>query len=165
MSVIKLKNQDKEVLKFPIYTEDGKDTGKYLKFDMGDIGLILKLNDTDKKHKANLKYIRDQYQIIDKREDKQGKYLLTFNQEEKAKVLKEFYKRDMEAIDLFLGKNGCETILEAMERDPYWDMFEDIMGDEGIIAAILPELKIGLDNVADKIKDKYSTKEETDILE
>ncbi len=163
--VIKLKNNDKQVLKFPIYTEDGENTGKYLKFDMGDIGLILKLNDAFKKHQQNLRYIRDQYVIINKREDKKGKYILSYNEEEKAKVLNEFYRKDMEAINCFLGKNGCETLLEAMDREPYWDMFEDILGDDGMIAPILPELKLGLDDVANKVKEKYGKKEEENILE
>ena len=148
-SFIQLKKDS--ILRIGIKDSDGNDTGEHLEFDMEDINLALRLNECDEKHRKNLEFLRNQFIIIDKKEDKKGKKILSWKEEEKLKVLQEFYKREMEALDLFLGENGTKKLLNG--RNPYYSMYEDI---NDILKPILPKLKLRADDIAKKIKDKYS---------
>lgn len=139
------------ILRIGIKDIDGNDTGEHLEFDIEDINLALRLNECDEKHRKNLEFLRNQFIIIDKKEDKKGKKILSWKEEEKLKVLQEFYKREMEALDLFLGENGTKKLLNG--RNPYYSMYEDI---NDILKPILPKLKLRADDIAKKIKDKYS---------
>ena len=139
------------ILRIGIKDNDGNDIGEHLEFDMEDINLALRLNECDEKHRKNLEFLRNQFIIIDKKEDKKGKKILSWKEEEKLKVLQEFYKREMEALDLFLGENGTKKLLNG--RNPYYSMYEDI---NDMLKPILPKLKLRADDIAKKIKDKYS---------
>ena len=139
------------ILRIGIKDSDGNDTGEHLEFDIEDINLAIRLNDCDEKHRKNLEFLRNQFIIIDKKEDKKGKKILSWKEEEKLKVLQEFYKREMEALDLFLGENGTKKLLNG--RNPYYSMYEDI---NDMLKPILPKLKLRADDIAKKIKDKYS---------
>lgn len=139
------------ILRIGIKDSDGNDTGEHLEFDMEDINLATRLNECDEKHRKNLEFLRNQFIIIDKKEDKKGKKILSWKEEEKLKVLQEFYKREMEALDLFLGENGTKKLLNG--RNPYYSMYEDI---NDMLKPILPKLKLRADDIAKKIKDKYS---------
>ena len=101
-----------------------------------------------------------QFIIIDKKEDKKGKYLLSLKEEEKIKVLQEFYKREAEALDLFLGKDGTKKLLNG--RNPYYSMYEDI---NEMLEPIMPKLQLRVENITEKIKQKYGNKKETDVLQ
>lgn len=147
------------ILKIGIKTADGKETGEHLEFDMEDIELPLRLQECEEQHKKNLLYIKNQFIIIDKKEDHKGKKLLSSNQEEKIKLLNEFYKREMQALDLFLGENGTAKMLNG--RKPYYSMYDDI---NEMLGPILPLLKQSAENITKKIKYKYSTKKE-DVIE
>ena len=148
-SFIQLKKDS--ILRIGIKDSDGNDTGEHLEFDLEDINLALRLNECDEKHRKNLEFLRNQFIIIDKKEDKKGKKILSWKEEEKLKVLQEFYKKEMEALDLFLGENGTKKLLNG--RNPYYSMYEDI---NEILKPILPKLKLRADDIAKKIKDKYS---------
>ena len=139
------------ILRIGIKDSDGNDTGEHLEFDLEDINLALRLNECDERHRKNLEFLRNQFIIIDKKEDKKGKKILSWKEEEKLKVLQEFYKREMEALDLFLGENGTKKLLNG--RNPYYSMYEDI---NDMLKPILPKLKLRADDIAKKIKDKYS---------
>ena len=139
------------ILKIGIKDSDGNDTGEHLEFDMEDINLALRLNECDEKHKKNLEFLRNQFVIIDKKEDKKGKKILSWKEEEKLKVLKNFYAEEEKALDLFLGQGGTRKLLNG--RNPYYSMYEDI---NDILKPILPKLKLRADDIAKKIKDKYS---------
>lgn len=149
------------VLKIRIKNSDGEDTGKYLEFDLEDIELPLRLNECEEAHKRNVKYLRDQFLIIDKKEDHKGKKLLSWKEEEKLKVLQKVYKDEMDALDLFIGKGKTQMILDLMGRKPYFTMYDDI---GKLIEPILPQLKINVESIKDKIKAKYTSKE-NDVLE
>lgn len=149
------------VLKIRIKNSDGEDTGKYLEFDLEDIELPLRLNECEEAHKRNVKYLKDQFLIIDKKEDHKGKKLLSWKEEEKLKVLQKVYKDEMDALDLFIGKGKTQMILDLMGRKPYFSMYDDI---GKLIEPILPQLKINVESIKDKIKAKYTSKE-NDVLE
>ena len=147
------------VLRIGIKTVDGKETGKFLEFDLEDIEFPLKLQKCEEEHRKNLQYIKNQFTIIDKKQDHKGKKLLSANEEEKIKTIKEFYKREMSALDLFLGEGGTLKLLNG--RKPYYSMYDDI-GE--MLKPILPLLEQSKDNIINKVKEKYQTKKD-DVLE
>ena len=149
------------IVRIGIKDSEGKDTGEHLEFDLEDIELPLRINECEAKHRKNLDFLRNQFVIIDKKEEKKGKFILSWREEEKLKVLQEFYNREMEALDLFLGQNGTKKLLNG--RNPYYSMYEDI---NEMLEPILPKIKIRADDIANKIKNKYNNKiNEKNVLE
>ena len=151
--------QKDNILKIGIKTSDGKDTGEHLEFDLEDLELPLKLSNIKDLHNQNLKDLRAQLMFIEKREDKKGKKLLSLNQESKIKALNEFYKKEMNVIDLFLGEDINKKMLNG--RNPYYSMYDDIIKS---LEPILPLIEKNAQNIEEKIKNKYSKKDD-DILE
>lgn len=149
------------ILRFNIKDSTGEETGNYLEFDLEDIELPLRLNQCEVEHKKNLSYIRNQVTIIDKKEDVKGKYALSRNDKAKYEALKEFYKREISALDLFLGEGGTQKLLNG--RNPYYEMFDDI--SDLLEKYVLPKLDISINNINEKIKNKYSTEKEENTLE
>lgn len=148
------------ILRIGIKDFEGKDTGEHLEFDMEDIELPLKLNQCEAQHRKNIEYLKMQMVVLNKKEDKKGKYILSYIEEEKIKLLKEYYKREMEALDLFLGEGGTNKLLNG--RNPYYSMYDDI---NEMLEPILPKLKYNVENINNKIKEKYSKKKEENVIE
>lgn len=147
-NIIKLKENN--IIRFNIVTSDGEQTGEYIEFDLEDISLPIKLNKCDIEHSKNVEWLKMQLQIIDNREDKKGKYLLSYNEEEKIRKIAEFYEKEEKALDLFLGKGGTKKLLNG--RNPYVTMYDDI---NDMLEPILPKLEINANSIIDKIKEKY----------
>ncbi len=147
------------ILKIGIKTSDGVDTGEHLEFDMEDIELPLRLNQSELEHKKNLQNLKMQIMVIDKKQDKKGKQMLSWKEEEKIKAYKDFYNKEMKALDLFLGEGGTLKLLNG--RKPYYSMYEDI-GE--IIEPIMPLIKQRTDNIISNIKEKYANKQ-SDVIE
>lgn len=130
-------------------------------FDLADIELPLKYNKLESRHKQNLEWVRNQFIIIDKKQDVKGKYLLSKNEEEKIRAMNEFYKKEEELLDVFLGKGGVKKYLNG--RNYYWDMFDDI---NEALEPLLPLFQNTMDNIGNRIKDKYSKSQtEENVLE
>ena len=148
------------ILRIGIRNAEGQETGEHLEFDLEDIELPLRLNECEAKHRKNLENLKNQFIMREKKEDKKGKFMLSWREEEKIKVLQEFYKREMEALDLFLGENGTKKLLNG--RKPYYSMYEDI---SEILEPIKPKLKTNANDIINKIKNKYNQNVENDVLE
>lgn len=147
------------ILKIGIKTADGKDTGEHLEFDMEDVELPLRINECEAQHRKNINDLKMKTLLIDKKEDKKGKKILSWKEEEKIKLFKEFYEKEMEALDLFLGKGGTAKLLNG--RNPYYSMYEDI---SEMLKPILPLLQKSTDDIINKVKEKYANVKE-DVLE
>lgn len=147
------------ILRIGIKTSDGVDTGEHLEFDMEDIELPLRLNQSELEHKKNLQNLKMQIMVIDKKQDKKGKQMLSWKEEEKIKAYKDFYNKEMKALDLFLGEGGTLKLLNG--RKPYYSMYEDI-GE--IIEPIMPLIKQRTDNIISNIKEKYANKQ-SDVIQ
>lgn len=159
-NVIQLKKND-DILRLRIVDEEGNDTGNYLEFNLEDIELPIRYQtiiEEDKKARARLK---EQFIIIDKKQDHKGKKLLSFKEEEKIKAMQEFYRREVEIYNMFLGDNGVEKLLNG--RQLSWGTLAEI--DEIIEQNILPKLNVSAENVKAKIMKKYSNKEAGDTIE
>ena len=148
------------IIRIGIKDYDGKETGEHLEFDLEDIELPLKYQECEERHRKNVQYVKMQFAIIDKKEDKIGKKLLSANEEEKIKVVSEFYKREMEALDLFVGEGGTKKLLNG--RKPYYSMYDDI---NEMLKPVMPIIKKGFGDIETKIKDKYkNVNKESNVL-
>lgn len=156
---IQLKKSD--VLRLGIKTDEGVDTGEYLEFDLEDIELPLKYQELIEKDEKNKKWLKNQMIIIEKREDVKGKKLLSKNEEDKIKAINDFYKKEEEVYNMFLGENGVKKLLNG--RKMGWTTLQEI--DELIEKQILPHLDLSMTKISQKIKEKYSaSKNKNEVL-
>jgi len=157
-NIIKL-NKD-NVLRLRIQTDDGKDTGEFLEFDLEDIELPLRYQELMEKDKKNKEYLKNQMVIIDKREDVKGKKLLSKNEEDKIKAINDFFKKEIEVYNMFLGENGVQKLLNG--RKFGWTTLQEI--DEIIEKQISPYLDLNMESITNKIKEKYSQATNKEVL-
>lgn len=156
---VQLKKSD--VLRLGIKTDEGVDTGEYLEFDLEDIELPLRYQELIEKDEKNKKWLKNQMIIIDKREDVKGKKLLSKNEEDKIKAINDFYKKEEEVYNMFLGENGVKKLLNG--RKMGWTTLQEI--DELIEKQILPHLDLSMTKISQKIKEKYSaSKNKNEVL-
>ena len=154
-----------DVLRLGIRTEEGKDTGEYLEFDLEDIELPLRYQELLEKDKKNKENLKNQMLIIDKRQDVKGKKLLSKNEEDKIKAINDFFNKEVEVYNMFLGENGVQKLLNG--RKLTWLVFDEI--DKIIEKQIVPHLDLNMKNITDKVKEKYSQAknkaEEIEVIE
>lgn len=156
---IGLKNEN--ILKLEIVDEKGNSTNEYLEFDLEDIELPFKYQEIIERLKKSRQKLKNQFVIIEKKQDHKGKKLMSSNEEEKLKALNNFYKEQVEIYNIFLGENGVQKLLNG--RKLRWTTLSEI--DELIEKQIAPQLNITMDDITKKIKSKYSNKKEDNILE
>jgi len=152
--------ENENILKLWIRDSEGNETGEYLKFNLEDIELPLKfqtLIEEDKRARTDLK---NQLVIIDKKQDHKGKKLFSSKEEAKIKAMRDFYKKEEEVYNMFLGENGVKKLLNGEALS--WTSLEAI--DKIIEEQIMPHLEINASNIKDKIIAKYSTKG-NDVIE
>lgn len=157
MEQLKLKREG--IIKFELVDENDKPTGEYLEFDLESIDLPLRYQECIEQHKRNIANLRNKIMIIEKKQDHKGKKLLSANEEAKMYALNEYYQKEMEALDLFLGENGTKKVLNG--RKPYLSMFDDV---NEMMTPVMPKLSKGFENIKEKIMKKYDMKEE-DVIE
>ncbi len=149
-NVIKLNNND--ILRLEIETQDGEKTGECLEFDLTDIELPLIYQELIEKDKKNKAYLKNMLAIIEKRQDVKGKKLLSKNEEDSIRAVREFFKKEEEIYNMFLGQNGVKKLLNG--RKLSIATLDEI--DEIIEKQIAPYLDNKMEKIQDKIKQKYS---------
>ena len=151
-----------ENLKLGIKDDKGEPTGEYLEFNLEDIELPLRYQEMIEADKKNKNWIKNQLVIIDKREDVKGKKLMSKNEEDKIKAFNEFYKKEVEIYNMFLGKNGVQKLLNGQPIT--WTSLQAI--DEIIENQIIKYIDFDMKRITDKIKTKYgkSAKKDEDVL-
>lgn len=159
MEKIGLKNEN--ILKLEIVNEIGESTGNYLEFDLEDITLPFKYQEIIERLKKSRQNLKNQFTIIEKKQDHKGKKLMSSNEEEKLKALNNFYKEQVEIYNIFLGENGVQKLLNG--RKLRWTTLNEI--DELIEKQIAPQLNVTMNDITKKIKSKYSNKKEDNVLE
>lgn len=145
---------ESDTLKLKIKDVNGNYTGEMLEFDLEDIELLLRYQEMIEKDKKNHEWLRNQVLIIDRKQDVKGKKLLSKNEEDKLKVVREFFNREIECYNMFLGDRGVEKLLNG--RRIGWETLEEI--NTIIKEQIAPKLDLKMENITDKIKKKYSAK-------
>lgn len=159
METVQLKNDN--ILRLEVVTDKGEKTGEYLEFDLEDIELPFVYQEILEKLKESRKRLKNQFIIIDKKQDHKGKKLMSSNEEAKIKLLNDFYKEQIEIYNMFLGENGVQKLLHG--RKLRWTTLDEI--DKMIEKQIAPKLDITLEKITKKIKEKYSINKEGKILE
>ena len=152
-NIIQLKKNE-DILKLKIQDEDGNDTGNCLVFDLEDIELPIRYQTIIEEDTKNRENLQRQFVIIDKKQDHKGKKMLSSNEEAKIKAMQEFYKKEIEIYNMFLGENGVEKLLNG--RQISWSTLAEI--DEIIQDCILPKLEISANKINKKIIAKYGEK-------
>ncbi len=164
MEYIKLKER-KDIVRLGIQDENGKivkdEQGDevVIEFDLGSVDLPLNYNRCINDINEAKRRLKRNITVIDKKQDVKGKQLLSKNEEEKMKALKQFYREMENAMDLFLGQGGTKKFLNG--RSPYLEMFDDI--DEAL-KPHLSKLNLTANSVIDRIKSKYKLKEDEEVL-
>ena len=162
-NIIKLKED--RTLRLKVYTSDGKDTGEELVFDLEDIELPLKYQQMMEEDKKNKQNVRNQILIIDRRQDVKGKKMMSKNEEDKIKLINEFFKKEIEVYNMFLGENGVQKLLYG--RKVGWTTLAEI--DEIIEEQIYPKIKVNWKSITERVKEMYAQskdkKEEVEVLE
>lgn len=156
---IRLKDDD--TLRLEIVDSNGVSTGDYLEFQLDDIELPFKYQEIIERLKKSRQNLKNQFVIIEKKQDHKGKKLMSSNEEEKLKALNNFYKEQVEIYNIFLGENGVQKLLNG--RKLRWTTLSEI--DELIEKQIAPQLNVTMDDITKKIKSKYSNKKEDNVLE
>lgn len=156
---IQLKRNE-NILRLRIKDEEGNDTGNFLEFNLEDIELPIRYQEIIELDKKNRLDLKNKYTIIDKKQDHKGKKLLSSNEEARIKATIEFYKKEVEIYNMFLGENGVEKLLNG--RRLSWGTLQEI--DEIIEQVIVPKLEINAENIKKKIMSKYGTKRD-DVIE
>ena len=155
-----IKVNKKDIFRLGILDENGNpkvdENGKELclEFDLADIELPLKLNKCELMIRNAQNKLKDRIVIINKKEDKKGKMLLSSNEEERIRALKEYYDSMEKAIDLFIGEGGTKKVFGNRR---YWEMYEDL---SEMLKPFLPKLKLSISDMTDRIKNKYNVKED-----
>lgn len=155
----KIKLDKDSVLRLKIETSDGVDTGEQLEFDLEDIDLLLRYQDMLEQDKKNKQWLKNQFIIIEKKQDYNKGKLLSANEESKLKVLNSFFKKEEQIYNMFLGENGVKKLLNG--RKLGWSSLEEI--DDIIVKQIAPYLDINMKSITEKVKQKYGKKKESDI--
>lgn len=156
---IRLKDDD--TLRLEIVDSNGVSTGDYLEFQLDDIELPFKYQEIIERLKKSRQNLKNQFVIIEKKQDHKGKKLMSSNEEEKLKALNNFYKEQVEIYNIFLGENGVQKLLNG--RKLRWTTLSEI--DELIEKQIAPQLDLTMADITKKIKSKYSKKKEDNVLE
>lgn len=156
---IQLKKDD--VLRLRIKDSEGNDTGNMLMFDLEDASLFLRYHEMLEKEKKNRIWLNNQFLIIEKKQDHRGKKLLSSNELAKLEAVNEFFKREKECLDMFLGEGGTDKLLNG--RNMGWTSLQEI--SEIITEQIGPYFDKTMENITKKVKENYKdVSEEKDVI-
>ena len=154
----------KNTLKIGIKDEDGNILNDYLEFDFNDSTILLKYQEMIEKIQKSKSWLKNQYMIIKKRQDVKGKKLLSKNEEDKLRADENFFKKQTENYNMFLGENGVQKLLNGRKLN--WFTLVEI--DEIIKNQIEPYLEKYREDLTKKIKEKYLSamnKEEIEVID
>lgn len=155
-NIIKLNKDD--LLRLKIVTSEGIETGEEIVLDLEDIELPLKYQDVLEQTKKNKEKLKNQFTIIDKRQDVKGKKFLTKNQEDKIKAINDFFHRQVEIYNIILGERGCEKLMNG--RKLGWTSLQEI--DEIVGTQLKPYIDTDMKRITEKVKEKYKMPDSTD---
>jgi hypothetical protein len=157
-------NEDDSLI-LEIYDKKGNKTGECLQFDLGDIDLPLRYQELIEKDKKNRETLRNAILVIEKRQDVPGKNYLSKNQEDSVRAVVDFFKKEVEIYNMFLGENGVQKLLNG--RKLKWDTLDEI--DHIINDQIRPYIEEDIKKVKEKVINvygKYQNKgDEIEVLE
>lgn len=147
------------IVEIGIKTADGKDTGEKLVFDLEDVELPLRYQQIIEQDKKNRERLTNRIAQIQSHKDIKRKKILSKNEEDIIKATKEFIDDEIENFNLFLGENGVQKLLNGRKLGV--ESLNEI--EEIIVNQIQPLLDKNMQSIVEKMKEKYSKKEEKEI--
>ena len=149
-------------LKLYIKSRDGVETGEFLEFDLADVELLENLQKLSDEDRKNNEWFRNQLTIISKKQDftKKG-HIMSNNKEMEYQATKEYFKKQREIYELFLGKDGVDKLLCGRKFE--WTTMMEI--EKIIKEQIAPQLEKSKVNIIDSVKNKYKIDVEKNVLE
>ena len=151
--------KEENVLEIPI-SFNGIETGEVLRFNVDDIELPLKYDEMVSKDKQNRDWLTRQMVIIEKKQDTPTKGFLSNKEKEIIKVTKEFFEKEKDIYNMFLGENGVEKLLCG--RKFSWLILYQI--DEIIEKNILPHLDLTFEGLKNKMIKKYQQTDDKNVI-
>ena len=148
------------ILRLGIKDSEGNDTGNVLEFDLEDASLLLRYQELVEKEKKNRIWLNNQFLIIDKKQDHKGKKLLSSNEQAKLESINEFFKREKEVLDMFLGEGGTDKLLNG--RKMGWTSLQEI--NDIVVNQISPYIDKSMENLTNKVKELYKDSTENDVI-
>lgn len=148
------------ILRIGIKDANGNPTGEHLEFDLEDIELPIRLNQSKYEHEKNVRDLETRFLIIDKKPDVKGNQIYSKNEKEKLNALREFYQREEKSLDLFIGNGGTKKLLNG--RNYFYGMYDEF---SEALEPVMKKLELRTDEIKNKIVTKYSVKKEDNILE
>lgn len=143
------------ILRLEIKDVEGKPTGEHLEFDLDDVEMPLKYQQMLETSKKNKSILRNQFVIIEKRQDVKGKKIFSKNEEDKIKALQKFFYDEADNLNIFLGENGVQKLLNG--RKLGWTTLGEI--GRIINKQIAPYLDVNRKTIEERIKELYAPKE------
>lgn len=153
--------KDENAIVFKIRDTEGNDTGNVLEFNLTNIDLLERYQELLERDKKNRQELKNSLLILEKKQDHKGKNLLSYKEEEQLRLYREFYNKEIEVYNIFLGENGVQKLLNG--RELTWFTLNEI--DEIIEKVIYPKLQISAKNVRKEIMQKYSNNKRDDVIE
>ena len=148
------------IIRLGIKDSEGNDTGNSLEFDFEDASLFLRYNEMLEKEKKNRIWLNNQFLIIDRKQDHKGKKLLSSNEQAKLESVNEFFNREKEVFDMFLGEGGVDKLLNG--RKIGWTSLTEI--SDIITNQIAPYFDKSMENITKKVKELYKDSQENDVI-
>lgn len=139
------------VLRLGIKDSEGNDTGNVLEFDLEDTELMLRYQELIEQDKKNRIWINNQLLIISKKQDHKGKKLLSANEEAEIRAVNEFFKKEKDVFDMFLGEGGVDKLLNG--RKLGWTSLKEI--SKIITKQIGPLFEKRMGDIENKVKELY----------
>lgn len=139
------------VLRLGIKDSEGNDTGNVLEFDLEDTELLLRYQELIEQDKKNRIWLNNQMLIISKKEDHKGKKLLSSNEEAEIRAVNEFFQKEKEVFDMFLGEGGVDKLLNG--RKLGWTSLREI--SKIITKQIGPLFDKKMNEIENKVKELY----------
>ena len=153
---IQVNDDDILVLKIK---KNGEETGEELRFDLNDIEFPLRYQEMLYKINKSKEKLKNDFVVIDRRPDIQGKKLFSKNAEDKLKAFNDFTNKMVEAYNMFLGENGVQKLLCGKKVG--WTTLSEI--DDIIDKQIAPLVLTSFEDIEKKIIDKYSFKDKEEL--
>ncbi len=148
------------ILRLGIKDSEGNDTGNVLEFDLEDASLLLRYQELVEKEKKNRIWLNNQFLIIDRKQDHKGKKLLSSNEQAKLESINEFFKREKEVLDMFLGEGGVDKLLNG--RKMGLTSLQEI--NDIVVNQISPYIDKSMENLTNKVKELYNDSTENDVI-
>lgn len=150
---------DDDILIIPI-SHNGVDTGEQLEFDVSEVDLPFKYQELLEKDKKNKEWLRNKLVIIEKKQDVDKGKFLTSKEEETIRATKEFFEKEAEIYNIFLGDRGVQKLLCG--RKLGWLTLSKI--DKFIVENILPHLDFSFTNLKKQIIEKYEEAKDKNVI-